>query len=100
MNKPGKIQFNVQANTLRDERGFVADCNGMPPHYRELFIASPDIVSALFDFVSYSRCAQANASERKMLAERFAELGEKHEPLLRQLGFSPSQIARVDFEAD
>lgn len=45
-NKPSKLTYNAQANTLRDERGFVADCNGMPPHYRALFEASPDLLEA------------------------------------------------------
>lgn len=46
-NTPGKLEFNAQANTLRDERGLVADCNGMPPHYRDLFLAAPELLAAL-----------------------------------------------------
>lgn len=57
-----------------------------------------ELLIAVREFVSYGQCRQANAAERKMLAERFAELASKYEPLLARLGASPREISQVDFE--
>lgn len=51
--------------------------------------AAAEMVKALNEFVSYGHCRQGNAAERKMLAERFAELATKYRPLLARLGASP-----------
>lgn len=57
-----------------------------------------ELLVALREFVSYGMCRQANAAERKMLSERFAELAKKHDPLLARLGVSPREMAQVDFD--
>lgn len=57
-----------------------------------------ELLVAVREFVDYGMCRQANASERKMLAERFAELAAKYEPLLARLGVSPREMAQVDFD--
>lgn len=54
-----------------------------------LIVASSEVVAALREFVDFAGCRQSNAAERKMLAEKFAQLGEKHRPLLARLGASP-----------
>ena len=54
-----------------------------------LIAAAPELLEALKEMVDYSQSRQANTSERKMLAEIMARLGEKHRPLLARLGASP-----------
>ena len=55
----------------------------------QVHAAAPELLEALKEMVDYSQSRQANTSERKMLAEIMARLGEKHRPLLARLGASP-----------
>ena len=60
--------------------------------------SASELLAALREFVTYGMCRQANTAERKMLAEHYARLADKHNPLLERLGVSPCQISQVEFD--